>query len=102
MIKDDTDIAWLVGYLATDHQDLDGSFTINPEVDVKYTGNFSDWAYASLCNGSEYTTINSDSAYNNMRFLLHYISGLSGTSYEFMFNGQGSTAYENNTPRDFW
>ena len=102
MIKDDTDIAWLIGYLATDHQDLSGSFAIDPEVDVKYTGNFSDWTYANLCNGSEYTTINSDSAYNNMRFLLHYIAQLSGTSYEFMFNGQSGTAYENNTPRDYW
>lgn len=103
LLIDESKTSWIVGYIAQDHAALlNKEFTVNPEVDVTVAGNFSDWVYHDLCDGSEHTTFNVDSALNQMRFLLHYIAQLSGYSYEFMFNATGGSAYENNTPRDYW
>lgn len=103
LLKDDSNTAWIVGYIAKDHPALsDKTFTYNPDVDITVSGNFSDWQYANLVNGTEHITINPTSPNNSMRFLLHYIAQLSGYSYEFMFNYSSGSAYENNTPRDFW
>ena len=103
LLKDDSKTAWIVGYIAKDHTALtDKTFTYNPVVDLTISGNFSDWQYANLVDGTEHTTINPTSPNNSMRFLLHYIAQLSGYSYEFMFNSSSDSAYENNTPRDYW
>ena len=103
LLKDDSKTAWIVGYIAKDHTALtDKTFTYNPVVDLTISGNFSDWQYANLVDGTEHTTINPTSPNNSMRFLLHYIAQLSGYSYEFMFNSSSGSAYENNTPRDYW
>ena len=103
LLKDDSKTAWIVGYIAKDHTALtDKTFTYNPEVDITVSGNFSDWQYANLVDGTEHTTLNPTSPNNSMRFLLHYIAQLSGYSYEFMFNSSSGSAYENNTPRDYW
>ena len=103
LLIDESKTSWIVGYIAQDHVALSNKeFTVNPEVDVTVAGNFTDWVYHDLCDGLEHTTFNVSSASNQMRFLLHYIYGLSGTSYEFMFNATGGSAYENNTPRDYW
>ena len=103
LLIDDSKTSWIVGYIAQDHTALlNKEFTVDPEVDVTVAGNFSDWVYHDLCDGSEHTTFNVDSSLNQMRFLLHYIASLSGYSYEFMFNAAGGSAYENNTPRDYW
>ena len=103
LLIDESKTSWIVGYIAQDHTALlNKEFTVNPEVDVTVAGNFSDWVYHDLCDGLEHTTFNVDSSLNQMRFLLHYIAQLSGYSYEFMFNATGGSAYENNTPRDYW
>lgn len=103
LLIDESKTSWIVGYVAEDHAALsDITFTVNPEVDLTISSNFSDWTYADLCDGSEHTTFNVNSNSNKMRFLLHYIYQLSGYSYEFMFNGVSGSAYENNTPRDYW
>ena len=103
LLIDESKTSWIVGYIAQDHAALlNKEFTVDPDVDVTVAGNFSDWVYHDLCNGLEHTTFNANSSLNQMRFLLHYISQLSGYSYEFMFNATGGSAYENNTPRDYW
>ena len=103
LLIDESKTSWIVGYIAQDHAALlNKEFTVNPDVDVTVAGNFSDWVYHDLCNGLEHTTFNINSSLNQMRFLLHYIAQLSGYSYEFMFNATGGSAYENNTPRDYW
>ena len=71
LLKDDSKTAWIVGYLAQDHPALsDKQFTLNPEVDMTITGNFSDWEYASWCDGNSHTTIDESNASNIVRYVL--------------------------------
>lgn len=62
LLRDDSHTAWIVGYIAQDHQALsDKSFTLNPKVDMTISGNFSDWEYASWCDGTEKNSIDKNS-----------------------------------------
>ena len=71
LLKDDSKTAWIVGYLAQDHPALSNKqFTLNPEVDMTITGNFSDWEYASWCDGNSHTTIDESNASNIVRYVL--------------------------------
>lgn len=102
-LKDTSNTAWIVGYVAQDHTEItNAQFTVNPDVDVTYSGNHTDWIYSDLVDGNEHITINENSPENQMRFLLHWVQGFSGYQYEFMFNKTGGSSYVNNTPRDHW
>lgn len=100
LLKDDSKTAWIVGYVAQDHSALSNkSFTLNPVVDMTISGNHTDWSYASICDGSEQTTLNPDSTENNMRFVL---DAPTNYKYEFMFNGSSHSAYSNLWLMDWW
>lgn len=82
LLKDDSNTAWIVGYVANDlSSDVTGSFTTSTVANVKISGNFSDWAYANICDGAFHTTLAKDNSNNKMRFCL------GNPIYEFMFNG---------------
>lgn len=102
LLKDDSHTAWIVGYVAQDHQALtDKTFTLNPEVDLVVPLDHTDWSYADLVDGSEKVTLNSDSTQNNMRFTLKPTNKV--TIGEFMFNK--SNYYYTRDPfgvQDYW
>ena len=61
LLKDDSGTAWIVGYIAQDHTALSNkTFTLNPEVDMVISGNFSDWEYADWCDGLEHFSFDAD------------------------------------------
>lgn len=69
-LKDDSHTAWIVGYIAQDHQALsDKTFTLNPEVDLTIGSDFSDWEYASWCDGNSHTTIDESNFGNIVRYV---------------------------------
>ena len=71
LLKDDSNTAWIVGYVAKDHTALtDKTFTYNPDVDITISGNFSDWEYASWCDGNTHTTIKESNIENIVRYVL--------------------------------
>ena len=71
LLKDDSNTAWIVGYIAKDHPALnDKTFTYNPDVDMTISGNFSDWEYASWCDGNTHTTIKESNIENIVRYVL--------------------------------
>ena len=71
LLKDDSKTAWIVGYIAKDHPALsDKTFTYNPDVDMTISGNFSDWEYASWCDGNTHTTIKESNIENIVRYVL--------------------------------
>ena len=71
LLKDDSKTAWIVGYIAKDHPALSNkTFTYNPDVEMTISGNFSDWEYASWCDGSTHTTINESNIENIVRYVL--------------------------------
>ena len=71
LLKDDSNTAWIVGYIAKDHTALnDKTFTYNPDVDITISGNFSDWEYASWCDGNTHTTIKESNIENIVRYVL--------------------------------
>lgn len=71
LLKDDSKTAWIVGYIAKDHPALsDKTFTYNPDVDMTISGNFSDWEYASWCDGNTHTTIKESNIDNIVRYVL--------------------------------
>ena len=71
LLKDDSNTAWIVGYIAKDHTALtDKTFTYNPDVDMTISGNFSDWEYASWCDGNTHTTIKESNIENIVRYVL--------------------------------
>lgn len=95
LLKDDSGTAWIVGYLAQDHQALSNkSFTLNPEVDVTISGNHTDWEYADLTDGTEHVSINATDPENQMRFILRW-DGSWGEERrtEFMFNASSYSSY---------
>ena len=58
LLKDDSKTAWIVGYIAQDHPALsDKQFTLDPDVDMVITGNFSDWEYANWCDGTQKSSL---------------------------------------------
>ena len=71
LLKDDSNTAWIVGYVAKDHTALtDKTFTYNPDVDMTISGNFSDWEYAKWCDGNTHTTIKESNIDNIVRYVL--------------------------------
>ena len=58
LLKDDSKTAWIVGYIAQDHPALsDKQFTLDPDVAMVITGNFSDWEYANWCDGTQKSSL---------------------------------------------
>ena len=106
LLKDDSHTAWIVGYVAEDHTALTNkTFTLSSKADIVISGDFEDWEYASLCDGTTQYTVRGDSAQDKIRFILRYdvIGELpSEFPYEFMFNKFGGTNYLNRTPLDYW
>lgn len=102
-IKDDTDIAWLVGYLATDHATLtDREFAIDADVDYKMTGNFSDWQYADWCTGTK-TSVDMNLSYFRFYLRGRQYDNLIGI-YQFNWNVGEHNIVDNivSTYRNYW
>lgn len=97
LLKDDSKTAWIVGYIAQDHPALsDKQFTLNPEVDMTITGNFSDWEYANWCDGNPHTTIDESNVENIVRYVLR-----ANEIREFQFNATTSKSF-NSVANDSW
>ena len=97
LLKDDSKTAWIVGYIAQDHPALSNKqFTLNPDVDMTITGNFSDWEYASWCDGNPHTTIDESNAENIVRYVLR-----ADQIREFHFNANTSKSF-NSVSNDSW
>ena len=94
LLKDDSNTAWIVGYIAKDHPALsDKTFTYNPDVDMTISGNFSDWEYASWCDGNTHTTIKESNIDNIVRYVLRankirefQFSPISNSSFDSLAN----------------
>ena len=94
LLKDDSKTAWIVGYIAKDHPALsDKTFTYNPDVDMTISGNFSDWEYASWCDGNTHTTIKESNIDNIVRYVLRatkirefQFSPISNSSFDSLAN----------------
>lgn len=94
LLKDDSKTAWIVGYIAKDHTALsDKTFTYNPDVDTTISGNFSDWEYASWCDGNTHTTIDESNIDNIVRYVLRankirefQFSPISNSSFDSLAN----------------
>ena len=94
LLKDDSKTAWIVGYIAKDHTALsDKTFTYNPDVDTTISGNFSDWEYASWCDGNTHTTIDESNINNIVRYVLRankirefQFSPISNSSFDSLAN----------------
>ena len=103
LLKDDSGTAWIVGYLAQDHQDLSNkTFTLNPEVDMVISGNFSDWTYAEWCDGLEHFAFDADRTNYRINFdAYRQYFGWINKSIEFTKNTH--TSYEPmSTQNDRW
>ena len=101
MLRDDSKTSWIVGYIAQDHSALtDKTFTVNPEVDLVLTGNFSDWEYADLCNGQEHLTINASNSDQYVKFWLYYNNVWTEKNKCFSFNNNTTSEYFENSRRD--
>ena len=97
LLKDDSKTAWIVGYIAQDHPALSNKqFTLNPEVDMTITGNFSDWEYASWCDGNPHTTIDESNVENIVRYVLRATQ-----IREFQFNANTNKSF-NSVANDSW
>ena len=69
LLKDASNSAWIVGYIAQDHPALSNKqFTLEPEVDMVISGNFSDWSYAEWCDGSEHSAFDADKTNYRINF----------------------------------
>ena len=98
LLKDDSNTAWIVGYIAKDHTALtDKTFTYNPDVDMTISGNFSDWEYASWCDGNTHTTIKESNIDNIVRYVLRatkirefQFSPISNSSFDSLANDSWS------------
>ena len=83
LLRDDSHTAWIVGYIAQDHQALnDKTFTLNAKADMTVAGNFSEWEYASWCDGTLKSTISVNSPNRYMFCIEDYFTLL---SYGYVF-----------------
>ncbi len=97
LLKDDSKTAWIVGYIAQDHPALSNKqFTINPEVDMAISGNFSDWEYANWCDGLPHTTIDESNIENIVRYVLR-----ATREKEFQFNSSIHKSFDS-LANDSW
>ena len=100
LLKDDSNTAWIVGYIAKDHPALsDKTFTYNPDVDMTISGNFTDWEYASWCDGNTHTTIKESNIDNIVRYVLRankirefQFSPISNSSFDSLANDSWNVA----------
>lgn len=89
LLKDDSKTAWIVGYIAQDHPALsDKQFTLDPNVDMVITGNFSDWEYANWCDGLPHITIDESNIENIVRYVLR-----AQKIREFQFNASSHSSF---------
>ena len=97
LLKDDSKTAWIVGYIAQDHPALsDKQFTLDPDVDMVITGNFSDWEYANWCDGLPHTTIDESNVDNIVRYVLRATK-----IREFKFNASSHSSFDS-AANDAW
>ena len=97
LLKDDSKTAWIVGYIAQDHLALsDKQFTLDPNVDMVITGNFSDWEYANWCDGLPHTTIDESNIENIIRYVLRATK-----IREFQFNASSHSSFDS-VANDAW
>lgn len=91
-LRDLTNIAWLVGYIATDHADLPStSLTYKPKVDLTVNGNFSDWSYASWCDGQEKSRLDTSSP-NRYAFCIEDYFTITSYGYVFVYGDDYNSA----------
>ena len=105
LLKDDSNTAWIVGYIAQDHPALsDKQFTLDPEVDMVISGNHTDWEYGSLVDGTEHTTLNITSPESTMRFVIRWVTFSNDFRYEFDFNSSSHSTKRIGPPQvlDYW
>ena len=103
ILRDDSKTSWIVGYIARDHQALSNKeFTVNPEVDLVVSSDFSSWTYANLVDGTEHLTINKDNADQYIRFWLYYNNVWTGHNKCYNFNGSESNTYIDDSNRDYF
>lgn len=103
LLKDDSNTAWIVGFVAKDHSDLSNkTFTYNPDVDLVVTGNFTDWSYASIVDGTEKNSIDKMNSNNIVRFCLNTHAYLTRKPQEFRFNGLSSSYLAQSNANDGW
>ena len=101
LLRDDSKTSWIVGYIAQDHVALSNKeFTVNPEVDLVITSNFSSWSYADLVDGTEHITINKDNADQYIRFWLYYNNVWTEKNKCYNFNSSEYNTYLENSRRD--
>ena len=101
LLIDESKTSWIVGYIANDHAALtDATFTVDPEVDMTVAGDFSDWSYADLCDGTEHLTINSNDTNQYIKFWLYYNDVWSEKNKCYSFNNFTSSVYMENSRRD--
>lgn len=105
LLKDDSNTAWIVGYIAQDHPALSNKqFTLEPEVDMVISGNHTDWEYGSLVDGTEHTTLNITSPESIMRFVIRWVTFSNDFRYEFDFNSSSHSTKRIGPPQvlDYW
>lgn len=105
LLKDASNTAWIVGYIAQDHPALsDKQFTLNPKVDMVISGNHADWQYADLVDGNEHTTLNITSPESTMRFVIRWVTFSNDFRYEFDFNSSSHSTKRVGPPTvsDYW
>ena len=84
VLKDDSKTAWIVGYIAQDHPALsDKQFTLDPEVDMVISANFSDWEYANWCDGTQKSSLD---LLSNNRYEFCIEDYFTALSYGYVFS----------------
>ena len=103
LLKDDSKTAWIVGYIAQDHPALSNKqFTLNPEVDMTISGNFSDWEYSSWCDGAEKNAIDLNSP-NIFDFRIEDVNVLNRSyGYRFAYGKNYHNTFRDSALNDRW
>lgn len=103
LLKDDSKTAWIVGYIAQDHQALTSkTFTINPEVDLTISGDFEDWEYATYCDGTEKNSIDLNSP-NRFDFNIENVFVLTRSyGYRFSYGKNYHDTFPDSALNDRW
>ena len=103
VLKDDSKTAWIVGYIAQDHPALSNKqFTLNPEVDMTISGNFSDWEYSSWCDGTQKSSLDLLSP-NRYEFRIEDVNVLSRSyGYRFAYGKNYHDTFRDSALNDRW
>lgn len=101
LLIDESKTSWIVGYIAKDHAALsDKTFTVDTEVDMVVTSNFSDWSYADIVDGTEHLTVNPTDTNQYVKMWLYYNNVWTEKNKCFSFNKSTSSEYMENSRRD--